>query len=482
MSTESITETQAAASKRNLGAYARRIGVRLLVALLAIALIGATAWLAKDWFLKEDRGPQLTHTIGRNDLTVTALEQGILESSENTEIKCQVRGRNTVLWVVASGTEVKPGDVLVRLSSLFIEEQIDERTKYAHWSRSAAERSLANVSRAELAVSEYKKGRYVAELMRLEKELTVAESKYGGTKNVLAHAKLMADSEYISELEIEEKQFAVDQAKLDVAVRRTRIDVLKNFSRAEQLQTLHGDLASARAKHKANAERADADKSRRDRAVEEFKHCVINAKRAGLVIHPNAAKWESGPIDEGSTVHKDQVLLMMPDLSKMQVKVGMHESVVKRLKKGLTAKVTLPTMKLDGTVDSVASVTKPAGWWTGNEVKYDTTVKLPDVPGLRPGMSAEVEVIIAEYSDVLTVPVAAIVESNDDRYCWVKTATGTARRKLQLGDSDEVFSIVKKGLKEGDEVLLNPLALAEARQVAAQESGSFDRTKKPKSK
>jgi len=232
------------------------------------------------------------------------------------------------------------------------------------------------------------------------------------------------------------------------------------------LQTLKGNLAATKAHHEANAERAIADASRRDRALEEIKHCVVKAERSGLVIHPNAAKWETAPIAEGATVHKDQVLLLMPDLSKMQVKVGIHESVIDRMKEGLSARVTLPDKTLDGTVSSVASVTKPAGWWTGNEVRYDTLIQLPSVEGLRPGMSAEVEVIIAQYEDVLTIPVAAIVESDKGHFCWVKTAQGAQRRTLVLGDSNDVFTVVEAGLKEGDEVVLNPLAFGEP-QLAA---------------
>ncbi len=44
-------------------------------------------------------------------------------------------------------------------------------TKYAHWSRSGAEYSKAEVATAELAVSEYEQGRYIAELMALEKDI-----------------------------------------------------------------------------------------------------------------------------------------------------------------------------------------------------------------------------------------------------------------------------------------------------------------------
>ena len=88
---------------------------------------------------------------------------------------------------------------------------------------------------------------------------------------------------------------------------------------------------------------------------------MVKAPRGGPVIHPSAANWESGPIAEGTRVYKDQIMLLMPDLSKMQVKVGINESVVDRVKVGQKASVKLADMTLEGTVSSVASITKPAG-------------------------------------------------------------------------------------------------------------------------
>lgn len=433
--------------------------------LFALGVIGALAFAAvliTGSMSSPEDGPKLTHTITRGNLIVSVTEQGTLESAENTEIKCKVRGQSTVLWVVESGTTVQTGDVLVRLDTSFIEEQINERTKYAHWSRSAAERSKANVVRAELAVSEYEQGRYVSELLTLEKELTVAESKLRSTTNMLAHAQLMLGIEYVNESDVEEKDFAFQQAVLDLKLKKTQLDVLTRFTKEEELETLKGNLTADKANHKANAERATADASRRDRALEEFQYCVVKAEHDGLVIHPDVAQWETAPIAEGARVHKDRVMLLMPDLAQMQVKVGIHESVLKRMKPGLSAKVTLPEKTLQGTVKSVASITKPAGWWTGNEVRYDTIVQLPSVDGLRPGMSAEVEVLIARHENVLMIPVAAIVETEAGSSCWVKTRQGTARRTLELGDSNDVFTVVKAGLTEGDEVVLNPPTSLEA--------------------
>ena len=418
-------------------------------------LIWAVSAIAQN-FAGADEAEVLTHTISRGDLVVTIVEQGMLESGENLEIKSQVRGWNTVLWIVDSGTFVYEGQELIRLDSALIQEQIDERTKYANWSQSAADRSEAQVKSSTLAVSEYEQGRYLAEEMTLEKELVIAEAALRNAKDRLSHSRVMAGSGYISELEVEEKEFAVKQAALNVELKRTELNVLKQFTRKEQMQTLSGNLKSIKANHEANAERAMADASRRDRALEEIQHCVVKAPQDGLVIHPNAAQWESGPIAEGTNVHKDQVLLLMPNLKNMQVKLGVHEQSVKRVTNGQKARVTTAEGILEGTVTDVASITKPAGWWTANQVRYDTIVSLPPRENLRPGMSAEVEIQVAEYKDVLKIPVAAIVETDDTFWCWVKTNSGVTRRSIQLGDTNDVFTIVEDGLREGEQVVLNP--------------------------
>jgi len=432
--------------------------LKLAAVILVLSGICWAAVTAAGTFRTNDQSVGMTHRISRGDLVVSVIEQGMLESAENIEIKSKVRGYNTVLWIVDSGTFVEEGDELVRLDALLIQEQIDERTKYSNWSQSAADRSEADVARSTIAVSEYEQGRYKAELMTLEKNVAIAEATLRNSGDRLRHVKVMANSGYISELEIEERTFAVKQAELNLELKKTQLEVLRNFTFKEQMQTLKGELTSITANHKANVERAMADTSRRDRAVEEIQHCVITADRSGLVIHPNAAKWETAPIAEGTNVHKDQILLLMPDLQQMQVKVGVHELSVKRVKNGQKAQVTLAEGTLTGVVTDVASITKPAGWWTGNQVRYDTVVSLPAEEGLRPGMSADVEITIAEHEDVLLIPVAAVVEHNDATFCWVPTSSGPERRQIQLGDSNEVFTIVEHGLDEGDDVLLNPSA------------------------
>ena len=434
---------------------------------LGLLVVGVCAVALKPQSQKN--GSQLTHTVRRSDLIVTVTEQGTLESSNNTKIRCKVRGHSVITWVIENGSTVEPGDELLRLDTLAIEDAINERSKYAHWSRSAAERSAADVVRSELAISEYLEGRYLTQHMTLKKDLTLAQSNQLTAGNLLAHAEIMAGRGYVSGLDVQEKTNARIHSELNVDVTKQQIEVLEQYTKAMQLETLKGNLNATRARHAANVERAKMDATRRDQAVEELGYCVIKAEQSGLVIYPRAERWKRAPeIEEGASLHKSQVVLLMPDLSQMQVKIGIHESLIERIKPGLGARVKLLDRTLDGEISAVAEVTAPAGWWTGTVVKYDTLVKLPSVPGLRTGMSADVEVIIERHENVLTIPVNAVLQTAQGSFCWIKTAEGTVqRRRLQLSDTDDESVVVEAGLQEAEEVWLDPLTfIAEAQTMA----------------
>jgi len=433
---------------------------RALLTIGIVAVLASGVALIRGGMSGRQSSTMLTHTIARGDLVVTVVEQGTLESSNNTEIKCKVRGWSLVTWVIEGGTVVEEGDVLVRLDTKRIEDAISQQTTTYHTSAATLAQSKAEVAKAEIAIPAYLEGSYQTQLKSLERSRTIARTNLETAQKMLANTKKMFRRGYVTELEVEGNAFTVTQAELELKVVETEIDVLEKYTKAMRLETLNGNLKAAKSKLQADEAGFTMDKSRLERAQKELEDCVIKAERAGLVIYPSAAAWKQTPdIAEGVNVRKDQTLLLMPDLSQMQVKVGIHESMVDRVKPGQAARITLPDRILDGEVASVSPVTRPAGWWTGNVVKYDTIVELPSVEGLKPGMSAEVEVILDRYTDVLTVPVAAVVETQAGAFCWVKTAEGPRRRALQLGDSNDSFIVVKAGLKEGQEVVLNALAL-----------------------
>jgi RND family efflux transporter MFP subunit len=410
----------------------------------------------------------LTHTVARDTLAVMVTENGAVESSNNKEIKCLVKGGSTVLWVIETGTIVQPGDELVKLDQSQIEDKILQQKIVYESALANKITAESDVAVAETSVTEYLEGTYQEEKSKIEKEIFEAEQALRKAELSLQSALRLTAKGVVKDLQLEGEQFAVDSARKDLELKRTRLESLEKYNKVKSLQELRSKLRAAQAKLASFEASLELEKARLDREKLQLANCVIKADTAGMVIFPSMAAWKDTPdIAEGAVVREQQTLLMIPDVSNMQVKVGIHESKIDRLKVGMKAKVQLQDLVLEGTVSEIAEVTRPAGWWTGNLVKYDTKIKLDPHPSLKPGMSAIVDIILAEHKDVITVPVAAIVEGANGFFCWVQSSDGVKKRAIRVGDTNDQFTVVLDGLNVGDAVILNPLAFVEEAQAIA---------------
>jgi len=419
-------------------------------------------------FFSTAPAPRLTHAVAIGDLDVTITEQGTVQSAENAEIKCRVRGFSTVTYIIEAGSEVQEGELLVQLDTKRVEDAISKHTTESHTARATLERSIADLKQSELAEDAYLQGEYKTRLQRLSRELQTAQSNLARAEKILGNSRKMFNEGYKTLLEVESDEFTVTQATLELEVKETELSVLEKYTKNMRLETIRGNLAAAKSKKEADQSGLAMDEGRRDRAINELEHCVIKATKPGMVIYPSAAAWKDTPdVTVGASVRRDQTLLLMPDLTKMQVKVGIHESIIDRVHLGMEARVTLANGEMVGKVSSVASVAQPAGWWTGNIVKYDVIVDIPSREDLKPGMTAEVDLLLASYQQVLTAPVAAVADTADGVFCWVEQNGDYVKRSVLLGDGNDIFVIVSQGLEPGDEVVLAPVALLKDSELDA---------------
>ncbi|MEC9097204.1 MAG: hypothetical protein VX776_11255 [Planctomycetota bacterium] len=442
---------------------------RVVILLVLLGGTGTGIYYLPDNLLSKEVVENLTYTVTRGPIKISVTEQGTLESSDNTEIKCKVRGRNTVTWVVESGAIVEEGDELVRLDTKRIEENLSLQKTNVHEATATLEETKTDAAQAQIAIDSFEEGRYTKGLKSREAEVQRAQINLDASKDKYEQYRQLFKRGRVSELELDGSAFTVTQAELQLKVAQTRLDVYKRYTRAMDLEQLKGRLNAHKSKLSADQAGLQMDTARRSRAETELANCVILAPKDGLVIYPTAAAWKDTPdIGEGVSVSNDQILLIMPDLEHMQIEIGIHEAIVDRVKMGLEANVILPDRELKAKVSEVATIAQPLGPWSGNVVKYDTVISLPNEEGLKPGMSAEVEVVLAEYEDVLYVPVSAILETEEGHFCWLEQPTGEPRRqRVILGESNDVYVIVEQGVKEGEQVLLNPLELLEQTQVAS---------------
>jgi len=170
VSTDLLPETQnSQARSRPQKSPGARWWKRALLVIGGLAVVAIAATFIPGAMSSRESGPTLTHTITRADLMVSVTEQGTLESSNNTEIKCKVRGWSTVTWVIEGGTQVTAGDELVRLDTKRIEDAISLQTTNTHTARATLERTKAEVAKAQIAIPAYLEGQYRSQMKSLER-------------------------------------------------------------------------------------------------------------------------------------------------------------------------------------------------------------------------------------------------------------------------------------------------------------------------
>jgi hypothetical protein len=115
---------------------------------------------------------------------------------------------------------------------------------------------------------------------------------------------------------------------------------------------------------------------------------------------------------------------------------------------------------LDGTVTDVAPLPDTASFFSSDIKVYTCKVMFDTpLPGLRPGMGAEVTIQVDHLTKVLTVPVLAVLEFNGKDHLTKKMDNRFVQSEVELGLSNEKFVEIKKGVKEGDIVAMSPISL-----------------------
>lgn len=463
------TSTQDVSSSAPTGSGFSRVAV-IVIGFGVFAAIGVYASTQMMDFGSSEGIAALTHTVGKSDLLITVTEDGNVESAKNLDIKCQVSGGSSILWIVEDGKEVKKGDKLVELDQSKLEDEISAQTITYEKARSASIQAEKDFSVAQISVKEYIDGTFKKEQQDADAQITIAEENLRSAKNALEHSERMFRRGYISSLELESQQFSVQRAQLELDSAKTSKEVLEKFTKVKTLEDLESQVETARAKKQSEKAALDLEVARLERLKAEMELCVIVAPQDGMVVFANQTSGrfgnQSGPtIEEGAAVRERQDILKLPDLAEMQVKVTVHETKVDSLRRGMRARIKIQDQEYQGRVTSVANQPEPTSFFSASVKEYATIVKIDgESTGLKPGMTAEVEILVAHLQDKLVVPVAAIVEQRGKFYCWVQTAEGPERRPVVLGLSDDKFVYVKDGIAEGEEVLMNPRAVvADAR-------------------
>lgn len=468
LSTTKSSYRDSAPAPRSSGA-AGRIVRKLIGFALVLALLGGAAWGAVqyfDLFGGAEGVMRLTHTVARGDLVVTVTEDGNLESFDNNEIRCLVAGGSTIQWIVPDGTFVKKKEKLVELNSAPIDEQILIQQIAFERARAVRDQVKNDLAAAKIALQEYEEGTFIRDQKAAQSLVTVQKEALRTAENTLVFTERMFRKGYVTKLQLEGQKFAVDRAKLDLEGAETALKVLNELTSKRMTNDLKTLIATNTVKLDSEQRAFELEESRLTRLKTQKENCLITAPQDGMVVYANESSSFFGSdrpkVEEGAAVREGQVILRVPDLSKMQAKVTVHESKIDSVEVGMPASIRIKNRKFNGYVTAVANQPDSGSRYSSGVKTYATLVSVEGRPSdLKPGMTAQVEILIEERKNVLTAPVQCFVEQYGKFFAWKMDGSHVVKTEVKLKPGDDRSIQILSGLNEGDVIVQNPPERAE---------------------
>jgi hypothetical protein len=159
----------------------------------------------------------------------------------------------------------------------------------------------------------------------------------------------------------------------------------------------------------------------------------------------------------------------------MQVVVGIHEADIARVEVAQSAHISVDTVRgraIDGEVVKVGRVAaQNRRRWSDQSKRFSVDIGIQgDIKdlGLKPGLTAKVEILVDELKGVLAVPTQCVFAESGRFYLFKRTATGSERVQVTIEDGNASHVVVTSGIAAGDDVLLYNPERSESGSPAAQ--------------
>lgn len=467
--------------------------LRLLGLSVFLTLVAAGASLVvRHWRneaeLELARRPRAA--VLRKDLFVSIKAGGHIESSKRTLIECELenltlvssRGRamsangaSTIISIVPDGSHVEAGDVLCELDSATYLELVRQQEIRVEEERALTEAADLTLHNAEVALKEFKDGTVAQTLQQYSGQIALSKADLESQMDRLRWTSRMVELGYMPQVRQVNEQQGVDRIELTLGLTEMGLEKFSKFGVPRTTRTLEASIEGARSRQAYQKMSLARHGERLDLYRKQVERCTVRAPHGGVVVYANENDGDTR-IEIGATVRQKQDLFYLPDLGHMEVKTQIPETVVKNIRDGMPARIrveALPNLPIEGHVVSVSSLPQSQRSWRASaDVKnYLGSVQLDVVPqGIRPGLSAEVEILTDRKLGALVVPPDAVSYEDGHEYCIVSGPDGPERRVIDVGAVTADALEVLAGLNEGEEVFLEPKRFDPSRLVTPEPS------------
>ncbi len=442
-------------------------GGAAVVVIIAIVLIGRNR-------TQTQAAQYQTAVIARGDLTATVGATGTVRARQTAILGWQTTG--TIGEVkVQPGDTVQAGEVLATLDKTSLPQNVI-----------LAQADLVSARKAlnDLMLSKTAQAQAQLALADAQKNFNTTQANYNYQTSRHADPETIRNAE--AQLVIADQNVKLMQGYYDntaglADTNITRANAYSNLYAAQQayaralavynwdtgkptatdLAEWNGKLAVAQAQLDDAQREWDRLKNGPDPNDILAAQARVDAAQAAVDMAQLSTPF-AGIVTEVSGLVGDQVApgtqgFRIDDLSRMQLDVQVSEVDINSIAVGQPVTLTFDAI-LGKTYNGKVIEVAQAGDVVQGAVNFTVTVELTDADAqVKPGMTAAVNIIVQQLTDVLLVPNRAVRLINDQRVVYVLRGGKAQEIPITLGASSDTNSQVTDGdLKVGDQTILNP--------------------------
>lgn len=447
-------------SRRYLPFVQWRRRTRLWLGVLAVgALVTAIAF-----WTRPNRADGFVATVARGDLDAVLTLTGVLRPLQSVTYRSHLGSRDVELtFLVAEGTRVGEGDLLARLDTTDLKQELDHTAQEIRQARVDLQVAEIDVQQGQAEIDSLVQGEGAVGVEEANTRVLLAERKVARLKGEVADLRPLMDKGFITRDELRRGEDELEQADQELAIARRRADVLVKQTHPQERRRADLQLEQKRAQvANVRARLLDAQ-ARATRLTEQVESGDIYAQRPGLVVYEDyLSASPRRKIRAGDHVTGSQGIVTIPDVDRMVVDGSVAEAEVHRLKPGQRATVLLeafPDMRLPAHLVRIGTLATTSAEGPLDEKRFAAVIELDEPnPSLRPEMSARADVVISERHNVLLVPINAVFQNNGSWVCFVVRRLGTEMRRVKIGEANQSLVEVEDGLALGELVSLVDLS------------------------
>lgn len=462
--------------------------ILVVIACLVVAL-GYYAYASMKSAFSQDKLASFQFREVENGLFKhTVIESGVIESSQNIDIICNVRSRAggvQIIWVIDEGTQVQKGDKLVELDTTTLEDSLQQQQLIMNRANSTKISAAAAVRRAEIARQEYLEGTFKQNEQVIESNILIAKQNLSTALDKAAFSERLAAKGFVTQQQLQADRFAVKRANLDMSLKENELRTLREITKQKMLVGFDADIETATASMLAEEKNYIEEEKQLTEIKQQIENCMVYAPDDGQVVYANQQSSRGGSefiVEAGATVRERQSIIKLPDPEQMQVKARVNEGRIAFIRKGQRVDVTVGALEgqvLQGVVSKVNKYPEATSWFNSEVKEFATYIKILNPPeAIRTGLTAEVEMLVNTMANQTMIPVQTLHEDQEQAFCLIKR-TYDPNNPLHIkelggrhGDQGAEFSVeivlveyaasnnkflaITSGLKAGDMVVMNP--------------------------